>query len=184
MKVLACGHGIGRHCTCWCHASDTKNECGCYVNRTAREAAVIANLQKRQELKVRVDKRRDGSPLPEVALENYLRMKVQRMGGTVVKMMAGADKGIPDRLVMIPFGRIYLVEMKTSVGKPSAKQIVWHDRARKMGHVVHVINTRDKIDNFVRWAVATGAGLKDGKRQAQKDWDAMKSDYAYAEHEE
>ena len=183
MKILTCGQNV-RRCTCWCHASDTKNECGCYTNVTAREAAVMASLPPREKATVRVDRRRDGSPLPEAALEAYLMTKVQRLGGKVVKMMAGADKGIPDRLVMIPFGRIYLVEMKTSVGKPSAKQIVWHDRARKMGHIVHVINTKEKIDNFVRWAVATGAGLKDGRRQAQKDFAAMKSGYEYTEHEE
>lgn len=102
----------------------------------------------------------------------------------MVFKVAPTVKGLPDRCVMMPFGRMYLVEMKTSVGKRSEMQIVWHDRARKVGHVVHTINTKELIDGFLRWAVMTGPGLKDGHRQAEKDWAAMHEGYPYREHEE
>jgi hypothetical protein len=130
------------------------------------------------------DKGRDGRPLPEVALEAYLTRKVKGIGGIVFKIEPGMRKGLPDRCVMIPYGRIYFVEMKTSVGTRSPMQIVWHDRADKIGHVVHTINSKELIDGFVRWAVATGAGLKDGHRQAQKDRQAALAGYPYREHEE
>lgn len=180
MKVLSCGVQNTR-CSCWCHPSGTKGKCGCYTDMPVREAKVIENLQRRESVKA--DVRRDGTPLSETAVENYLDKQIRRIGGRTIKV-APLVKGNPDRLVQIPFGRMYLVETKTSIGKASPAQLVWHDRSKAMGHVVHVINTRDKVDRFVRWAVMTGAGLKDGRRQAEKDWLAMVAGYPYEEHEE
>lgn len=127
------------------------------------------------------DKGRDGRPLNEVSLEGYLGRKIRMIGGKVIKI-APLEKGNPDRLVIMPFGRMYFVEMKTTAGKPSPAQMVWHTRSRERGHVVHVIDTKAKIDGFVRWAMETGMGLRNGKRQAEKDWDAMIAGYPNEEN--
>lgn len=127
------------------------------------------------------DKGRDGRPLNEVSLEGYLGRKIRMIGGKVIKI-APLEKGNPDRLVIMPFGRMYFVEMKTTAGKSSPAQMVWHTRSRERGHVVHVIDTKAKIDGFVRWAMETGMGLRNGKRQAEKDWDAMIAGYPNEEN--
>jgi hypothetical protein len=162
--VMTCGAQY-TGCDCWCHANAKRNECACYGQVKTPEVAVEKQ-----------DKGRDGRPLPEGYLESYLDRKVRTLGGKVIKI-APLEKGNPDRLVMMPFGRMYLVEMKTFVGTPSPAQMVWHSRSRDRGHVVHIINTKEKIDNFIRWAVQTGTGLANGKRQASKDWDAMVNGY-------
>lgn len=179
MKALACDL-TQKGCTCWCHASDVKFQCTCYIEMKAAEARAAALAAKKRSQR---DLGRDGRPLPESALENYLGLKVKQIGGKVFKI-APLVKGNPDRCVMIPYGRIYLVETKTFVGVPSPAQVVWHERARKMGQVVHVINTKAKIDGFVRWAVATGMGLKDGHTQSAKDFKAMTEGYPYREGDE
>lgn len=181
MKALTCGYQYGRECTCFCHAFTNERSCGCWRQVKTAEIRAVEIAQRREVVKADVG--RDGRPLPEAALEGYLKRKVQAMGGIVFKITP-VVKGLPDRCVMIPFGRVYFIEMKTSVGKRSPAQIVWHDRARKIGHVVHVINTKAKIDGFIRYAIATGAGLRDGHRQAQHDLDAMLNEYPYTEHQE
>lgn len=126
---------------------------------------------------------RDGRPLPESALEAYLDIKMKKLGGKSIKI-APLVKGNPDRLVIVPYGRMYFVEMKTFVGRPAPAQVVWHDRMAAMGHVVHVVNTKAKVERFVRYIMATGAGLKDGRRQAEKDLEATLRGYPYKESDE
>lgn len=180
MKVMVCGAQY-TGCTCWCHANGTRNECGCYAEPKSSKLRPTKRVIMEGDKK---DRGRDGRPLNEAVLESYLDKKVRTLGGQVIKILPGIVKGIPDRLVVMPFGRMYFVEMKTHVGEPSAAQKVWHEKSRKRGHVVHVINTKAKIDGFVRWATATGMGLKDGRRQTHKDWEALTNEYPYNEHED
>lgn len=99
-----------------------------------------------------MDTRRDGSPLLESAVESHLEKKMRRIGGRAFKFPP-AVKGNPDRMVLFPFGRIYLVELKREGKKPEPAQALWHSRAYEMGHVVHVIDTREMVDDFIRWAL-------------------------------
>lgn len=53
--------------------------------------------------------------------------------------LAAIIKGTPDRLVLLPGGRIELVELKTDTGVVSPKQRHWHSQAALLGTKVHVI---------------------------------------------
>jgi len=105
-----------------------------------------------------MDTRRDGSPLLESAVEAYLDKKVRSIGGRTYKFTG--RKGTPDRIVVIPFGHIYFVELKQKGKKPEPAQLLWHANALQMGHVVHVIDTREMVDDFIVWAIReAGANL-------------------------
>lgn len=97
-----------------------------------------------------MDTRRDGSPLLEKAVEARLESGMRRIGGRAYKF-AGI-KGMPDRIVVFPFGHIYFVELKREGKKPEPAQELWHLRAWEMGHLVHVIDTREMVDDFIKWA--------------------------------
>jgi len=98
-----------------------------------------------------MDTRRDGSPLLESAVESYLEKQMKKIGGRAYKFPP-AVRGNPDRIVLFPFGRIYLVELKRAGKKPEPAQVLWHQRAFDMGHVVHVIDSREMVDDFIAWA--------------------------------
>lgn len=85
----------------------------------------------------------------ESALETYFRTVVRRAGGHTFKL-APTEAGVPDRLAVMPGGRVFLVELKTEAGKLSPIQGVWHNRMRRLGVDVAVLRGREAI---AKWAI-------------------------------
>jgi hypothetical protein len=86
----------------------------------------------------------------EAFLEGYFRHNIAKLlRGRVVKMVP-VEKGMPDRLVMLPGGFLELVELKTVDGTRSVTQRIWHDRARVgQGINVVVLYGRKQIDDYI-----------------------------------
>ena len=63
---------------------------------------------------------------------------VRRLGGLCEKI-APTRWGMPDRLVLLPGGRVYLVELKAATGSVRPAQAVWHRKAAERGTKVVVI---------------------------------------------
>lgn len=85
----------------------------------------------------------------EASLEAYFSKAVRLQGGRAVKL-APTEKGLPDRMVLLPGGRVYLCELKTERGRLSAAQDLWHERAAALGTVVQVLVGRYGIDLWLR----------------------------------
>lgn len=108
----------------------------------------------------------------EASLEAYFYRQVRlRLGGRVEKI-APTTKGLPDRLVLLPGGRIYLVELKAVDGRTSAAQDLFHERAAELGTRVQLLVGRHGVD---RWLLARGVDLDEthdskqvGRRPAGK----------------
>ena len=60
------------------------------------------------------------------------------------------QKGIPDRIVILPQGRVRFVELKTHRGRTSALQEHWHGQARGLGARVDVVVGKDGVDLWIR----------------------------------
>lgn len=65
----------------------------------------------------------------EAGLERWFYDRVRALGGMIWKL-APTSSGIPDRLVIFPGARMYLVELKRERGQLSPIQCVMHDRLR------------------------------------------------------
>lgn len=88
-------------------------------------------------------------PELESELEQLFRRLVRtRLGGRLYKL-APTDVGMPDRLVLLPGGRVYLVELKTETGTVSPKQRLWHSQAAALGTKVTVLWGRAGIEAWV-----------------------------------
>lgn len=75
----------------------------------------------------------------ESKLEEKFTLKVRKLlRGRTMKIIP-TEKGAPDRLVLLPGGRIELVELKADAGRLSPRQRLWHDRAAMLDIKVHVI---------------------------------------------
>ena len=48
----------------------------------------------------------------EISVENYLKRVVKLAGGRCIKLPAIWYAGIPDRLVLLPGGRVWFIELK------------------------------------------------------------------------
>lgn len=89
---------------------------------------------------------------PERFLEGFFRERVRLLGGYTIKL-APTEAGVPDRLVLFPGGRMYLVELKREGGVLRPIQRVWHQRIRKMGTRVIVLSGRTEILEWLRQVV-------------------------------
>jgi hypothetical protein len=81
----------------------------------------------------------------ESTIENHLVTQVKALGGEVRKVKWIGRRGAPDRLVMFP-GCAMFVELKAPGEKAKPHQKREHERMRRMGQRVEVIDSIDGIE--------------------------------------
>lgn len=86
----------------------------------------------------------------EAQLEEIFRRRVRQSLGGIVSKLAPTTAGMPDRLVVLPGGRVYLVELKTETGSLSPIQMEWHKRVKDLGAPVHVLYGEEQIREWIR----------------------------------
>lgn len=86
----------------------------------------------------------------ESAIEKYLGQRVKAMGGLSVKL-SPTILGIPDRLVVLPGGRHYFVELKQPRGRLSEIQKEIHRRLETLGHPVAVLWNKQEVDLWLEF---------------------------------
>lgn len=85
----------------------------------------------------------------ESSLEEYFRHRARLLGGYTIKL-APTERGIPDRLLMMPGSRMFLVELKADNGSLSPIQRHWHAKVLEhQGIRVHVLTGRDDVNSFL-----------------------------------
>ena len=86
----------------------------------------------------------------ESELESRFVREVKQIGGRAPKWVSPGTRGVPDRLVLLPGGRVLFVEMKAP-GKPlKPLQVWWSKILRSMGHRVYKIDSHEDIDQFIK----------------------------------
>jgi hypothetical protein len=86
----------------------------------------------------------------ESIIEQYLINHVQAHGGATRKFISPGRRGVVDRLVLFPGGRIYFVETKAPGKKPRPAQAREHTRLWALGFSVCVLDTKEKVDTFLK----------------------------------
>lgn len=77
----------------------------------------------------------------EQRIESATTQAVAKAGGWAPKWTSPGNPGVPDRIVLLPGGRIVFVELKAPGKKPTALQAKIHDRLRALGFEVRVIDS-------------------------------------------
>lgn len=86
----------------------------------------------------------------EQSIEAYLRDRVRGAGGLCVKLNPASYVGIPDRLVVMPGGRVLFVEVKKPRGGVVGKaQIMWRQKILDLGVGHRFVFTRDDVDDII-----------------------------------
>jgi len=87
----------------------------------------------------------------ENQLETLFRLRVRTVLGGRVEKFRAARSGVPDRVVILPLNRLYVVELKTDTGTLDPLQVEWHRTARKLApRCVFVLHGLREIDAWVR----------------------------------
>ena len=78
-------------------------------------------------------------------IEQKLVARVKREGGLCPKFVSPGSDGWPDRLVLMPGGKIAFVEMKVPGEKPRPLQRLRHGQLRDLGFRVYVVDSEEGI---------------------------------------
>ena len=84
----------------------------------------------------------------EKDVEAYLRKKVKAMGGRAYKWTSPGNAGVPDRIVVLPNGKVWFIELKRPGGRLSALQLAQINFLEKLGQNVCVIFTKEEVDEW------------------------------------
>jgi hypothetical protein len=87
-------------------------------------------------------------PVRESSIERHLVQTVMAAGGYSLKIMP-VIAGSPDRLVIVPPGRLFLIELKAPNGRMRPVQEVMHARLAALGTPVTVLNSSAAVDAWV-----------------------------------
>lgn len=85
------------------------------------------------------------SETSEKALERRLVDKLKEWGVPVVKMCDPMASGMPDRLVVLPDGKVFWVEVKSVDGKLRKLQEVTFRKLQNHGHTVYLVRSETDL---------------------------------------
>ncbi len=87
--------------------------------------------------------------MKEQNIELYLLRQVCLKGGFCLKMNSITMNGLPDRLVLLPNGKMFFAELKAPGKKPRSEQVRVHERLRKLGFDVYVIDNTARVKEIL-----------------------------------
>lgn len=85
----------------------------------------------------------------EASVEKHLVDGLDKLGYPCVKFIPDNRRGMPDRVVLLPFGRVVWIELKTTGGVLSEIQKYRHSELRKLGQEVEVVWTIEQADKLI-----------------------------------
>lgn len=90
------------------------------------------------------------STIGEKQLEAKLRREVERLGGLALKYTSQYHAGMPDRIVLMPRGKTYFVELKSPGKRPSLLQQNAMADLADIGFRSFVISSPNGLTEFLK----------------------------------
>ena len=85
----------------------------------------------------------------EKHIEQKLTLMVKKRGGICPKWVSPGFDGVPDRIVLLPVGRIAFVEVKAPSKKPRPLQIARHKLLTRLGFKVYILDAEEQIGGIL-----------------------------------
>jgi hypothetical protein len=85
----------------------------------------------------------------EKLVEQALVKETRQSGGMCPKLVSPGTDGMPDRLVLLPEGRMGFVEVKAPGKKPRPLQQKRHEQLRELGYTVAVLDDPQQIPEIL-----------------------------------
>lgn len=90
--------------------------------------------------------------MKESTLEKKLKIAIESLGGECLKFSTVYRSGFPDRIILMPKGKIYFVELKSPTGKGclAPLQAWWEKRLHFLGCEYFLIDSLETLSQFQR----------------------------------
>ena len=85
----------------------------------------------------------------ESQLEARLVQGVKALGGIAYKFVSPGNRGVPDRLVVLPGGRLLFAELKADGGRLSRMQAYQLESLRRLGAEVWTVWDENGVQEFL-----------------------------------
>ena len=81
----------------------------------------------------------------ERIIERRLRTETQKRKGLALKFVSPGIDGVPDRIVLLPGGRMAFVELKAPGKKPRPLQVRRKEQLEALGFLVYCVDGVEQI---------------------------------------
>lgn len=85
----------------------------------------------------------------EKTIEHKLKSAVKNMGGIAFKFTAPGINGVPDRLVLLPYGKLAFIELKAPGKDMRPLQVKRKRQLEQLGFSVYCIDSAEQIGGVV-----------------------------------
>lgn len=85
----------------------------------------------------------------ERRIEKYLIDKVESFKGEAFKFTS-SKRGVPDRIVLLPGGKMFFAEVKAPGKKPTPLQDKRIRDLKSLGFQAEIIDSRSKVDKILK----------------------------------
>lgn len=86
----------------------------------------------------------------ESIIEKRLKKEIEKIGGKALKFVSPGVSGVPDRIVLLPHGRIVFVELKAPGKKRRKLQEYRAKELQALGFRVECIDSINGVEEFVK----------------------------------
>jgi len=87
----------------------------------------------------------------ESEIERQLIDGVKKLGGKAYKFVSPGNKGVPDRLILLPGGQVIFCELKKAGEKLKAHQQKRREELESLGAVVKTLAGDIEVSKFLAW---------------------------------
>lgn len=92
----------------------------------------------------------------ESDIERHLVRKVRDLGGRAYKFVSPTNRGVADRLIVLPGGRVWFVEVKKMGGRLSPLQRIFAEEVKALGCNYAIVWSKEDVDAFAATVSGTG----------------------------
>lgn len=85
----------------------------------------------------------------ESTVERHLREESKKRNGLALKFVSPGMNGVPDRIVLMPDGKMAFVELKAPGKKPRALQLKRKRMIERLGFLVYVVDSIEQIGGIL-----------------------------------
>ena len=85
----------------------------------------------------------------EKDIERFVCKAAKDLGGLAIKTNAINHKGVPDRLILLPGGKVGFLELKTTGKKPTKLQEYWLSVLSGLGFAATWVDSKNKATQFL-----------------------------------